>query len=176
MEAAASAAPEGCLAAALSSGRSFLLRHICSVGGNCFADCPPLDILLVPGGLGSRAAVNDTTLLDWLKSFPAANPKPLTFLASVCTGSAILAKAGLLDGKRATTNRQAFPWVRSQSDQVSWVEDVRWVVDGNIITSAGVSAGMDMTLHLISLILGPADAKVVADFAEYDGQWTDPTA
>ena len=96
---------------------------------------------------------------------------------SVCTGSALLARAGLLDGRRATSNKMFFHLARSQSDAVIWVENARWVADGPMVTSSGVSAGMDMALAVIADLLGMQRAEQIAIFTEY--QWhrdadTDP--
>ncbi|KAL3155185.1 hypothetical protein ABBQ32_013125 [Trebouxia sp. C0010 RCD-2024] len=84
--------------------------------------------------------------------------------------------AGLLDHRHATSNNQAFDWVKSQSEKTTWVKRARWVEDGNILTSSGVSAGMDMTMFFIDKVAGSAVANQVAAYAEYDGQWTDPGA
>ena len=93
---------------------------------------------------------------------------------SVCSGSAILAKAGLLDGRRATSNKQFFDLARAQSDKVRWVEEARWVEDGPFATSSGVSAGTDMALGLIAKLYGRETAQRIADMTEY--QWhSDPT-
>ena len=127
------------------------------------------DILLVPGGQGTRSEVNNSVILEWLKK-QSENAK---FITSVCIGSALLAKAGILNGKRATSNKMNFKWVVTQGPNVNWIKHARWVEDGNIFTSSGVSAGMDMTLGLISKILGQDAAEQAALWAEYSWH-TDP--
>lgn len=133
------------------------------------------DILLVPGGQGTRREVNNEVMLAWLRK----QAEQAQFVTSVCTGSALLAKAGLLDGVRATTNKLAFDWVISQGPQVNWQKQARWVEDGRFFTSSGVSAGMDMALALIRKLLGEETAEQVALWAEYewhqDANW-DPFA
>ena len=88
---------------------------------------------------------------------------------SVCSGSAIFARAGLLDGRRATSNKMFFSLASSQSDKVEWVEQARWVVDGSMVTSSGVSAGTDMALAVIADLFGKERALQIAAFTEY--QW-----
>jgi transcriptional regulator GlxA family with amidase domain len=89
---------------------------------------------------------------------------------SVCSGSAILAKAGLLDGRRATSNKQFFDLARAQSAGVRWVEQARWVEDGPFATSSGVSAGTDMALAVIAKLYGREVAQEIADSTEYEWQ------
>lgn len=129
-----------------------------------FADGRHYDILLVPGGPGTRSEVDNGALLDWLR----AQAESAEFVTSVCTGSALLAKAGLLDGRNATSNKKAFAWVQAQGPKVRWQAKARWVEDGRFLTSSGVSAGMDMTLALIARLHGEAQARQVAAWAEYD--------
>ena len=120
--------------------------------------------MLVPGGQGTRNEVNNPTTISWLKKVqPDAE-----MMLSVCTGSALFAKAGFLDGVRATTNKKAFDWVASQGTQVEWVKKARWVRDGSYFTSSGISAGMDMSIAVISHLLGKERAEQVAIRAEYD--------
>jgi transcriptional regulator GlxA family with amidase domain len=121
------------------------------------------DILFVPGGAGTRREVGNTRLLDWI----ARTSECSEFCLSVCTGSALLAKAGVLDGRRATTNKMAFAWVADQGPNVDWVKQARWVEDGKFITSSGVSAGMDMALGAIAMMHGAEAAERVAGWAEY---------
>ena len=90
------------------------------------------------------------------------------YVTSVCTGSALLAKAGILDGIRATTNKMAFEWASAQSSKVIWEKQARWVEDGKFFTSSGVSAGMDMSLAVIAKLLGHEVAEQAATWAEYD--------
>ena len=120
-------------------------------------------IVLVPGGRGTRREVGNAALLEWISR--AANTAE--YLTSVCTGSALLAKAGVLDGKRATSNKLSLDWVISQGPSVTWVKEARWVRDGKFVTSSGVSAGMDMTLDIIASILGEEAADEAALRAEY---------
>jgi transcriptional regulator GlxA family with amidase domain len=134
-----------------------------SVIDDHFAADRSYDILLVPGGMGTRREVGNKSLLDWL----ARAAEHAEIVASVCTGSALLAKAGLLDGKRATTNKRAFDWVRSQGPKVAWQPQARWVEDGKFWTSSGVSAGTDMALALIARLCGIERAHEAADWAEY---------
>ena len=129
-----------------------------------FEDAPKLDIIMVPGGSGTFGELENETMLVWLKD-RAAKAEITT---SVCTGSAILAKAGVLDGKRATSNKHFFNLATEQSDKVDWVWEARWVDDGNVITSSGVSAGMDMALHLIKRLFGAATAEAIAEGTEYE--------
>ncbi len=92
---------------------------------------------------------------------------------SVCSGSALLAKAGVLDGLRATSNKQFFAFAQSQSDKVRWIEEARWVEDGAFATSSGVSAGTDMALGIIARLYGRERADEIAARTEYEWQ-SDP--
>lgn len=128
-----------------------------------FDSAPALDIVVLPGGSGTFPALESAPMLEYLRK--AAEEAEI--VTSVCTGSALLAKAGLLDGLRATTNKQFFAIARMQSDQVDWVEEARWVDAGKFVTSSGVSAGMDMTLAVIARLWGEDAAEQAADYAEY---------
>ncbi|MEM8592718.1 MAG: DJ-1/PfpI family protein [Pseudomonadota bacterium] len=128
-----------------------------------FENATQMDILLVPGGTGWRDVVSDQSQLDWLRG----QAERAQWVTSVCTGSLILAAAGLLDGKRATTNKMAFPRTTPAYPAVHWQPSARWVVDGKFLTSSGVSAGMDMALDLIARIAGPEAAEQAAHWAEY---------
>ena len=134
-----------------------------SVIDDHFADDRAYDILMVPGGMGTRREVDNPPVLDWLKKAAAR----AEIVASVCTGSALLAKTGVLDGRRATTNKNAFDWVASQGPKVQWQRRARWVEDGRFFTSSGVSAGTDMALALIARLSGIDQARQVARWAEY---------
>jgi transcriptional regulator GlxA family with amidase domain len=131
-----------------------------------FDDCPPLDILLVPGGFGTLPYLQNQKALDWIKD--QSTKTQLT--TSVCSGSAILAKAGVLDGKKATSNKVYFNQLKmvSQNPNVEWIEEARWVEDGNVVTSSGVSAGMDMALAVIAKIWGEERAEAIAIGTEYE--------
>ena len=140
-----------------------------------FADPGHLDVLLVPGGRGTRQAVDNPAMLNFLQQiYPQ-----LEYLGSICTGSGVLAAAGLLDGRRATSNKLSFAWASSQGQNTDWVPQARWVVDGNIWTSGGVAAGIDMALALIAEMYGEATALKIAQYTEYnwhrDASW-DPFA
>ena len=137
-----------------------------SVCDDSFQSAPAIDVLLVPGGMGTRREVNNPVLLDWLKE----RSKRAELVASVCTGSALLAKAGLLDGLRATTNKMAFAWASSQSEKVQWQQQARWVEDGKVFSSSGVSAGIDMALAVIAKLVSQQAAEEAANFAEYSWQ------
>ena len=140
-----------------------------------YGDAPPVDIVLVPGGIGRLEAIEDRRFLDWL----AAYCTTAQYVTSVCTGSALLAAAGVLDGYRATSNKRAFEWVREHGPNVEWVPEARWVVDRNRWTSSGVAAGIDMSLALIGHLYGDDFAQRIADGTEYewhtDAHW-DPFA
>jgi transcriptional regulator GlxA family with amidase domain len=132
---------------------------------------PHLDLLLIPGGMGTRKEVHNQLLLEWIKK----QVRQTELTLSVCTGSALLAKAGVLDGQRATTNKKAFNWVRAQGLNVEWEKKARWVDSGTIITSSGVSAGIDMSLYVIARLFGESIRNEVAQQAEYVCN-TDPNA
>jgi len=140
-----------------------------------YADASTTDIVLVPGGIGTRRLVEDAGFLGWLNAWAS----PATFVTSVCTGSGLLAAAGLLDGYRATSNKRAFEWACSQGARVTWVPEARWVEDRDRWTSSGVAAGIDMALALIARLVGEDRARDLADRVEYewhrDSTW-DPYA
>ncbi len=140
-----------------------------------FNDCPPIDVILVPGGIGTRREVTNHTLLEWL----IAHAEKAEIVSSVCTGAALHAKAGLLDGLRATSNKISFKWVTEQGPKVKWVHEARWVDDGKFSTSSGVSAGIDMALSIIERITDLKTAEKIAIQMEYewhrDAAW-DPFA
>lgn len=129
-----------------------------------FDDCPPLDMLLVPGGMGTRSEIENPAMIDFLRQRVAAAEVAMT----VCTGTALFAAAGLLDGRRATTNKMVFGWVASVGPAVEWVKEARWVEDGKFVTSSGVSAGMDMALAVIQRLHGEDVSRMVEVGTEYD--------
>lgn len=129
----------------------------------CLEDASPLDLLLIPGGIGTRMLVEKMPFINLLREKALA----AHIVATICTGSALLAKTALLDGRRATSNKIAFDWVKSMGPKVRWVREARWVEDGRFWTSSGISAGIDMTLGLITRIYGRETALQVARSAEY---------
>lgn len=128
-----------------------------------FADAPAYDVLLVPGGFGTRKAVNNTALLLAL----TAASRAATVTTTVCTGSALLARTGLMDNRPATSNKVAWDWVVQQGPRVRWQRQARWVDDGDLVTSSGVSAGIDMTLSVVARLHGADMARQAARFMEY---------
>ena len=120
-------------------------------------------ILLVPGGIGTREKIDDNNFINFIENISNQSK----YIISICTGSALLAKTGILNKKKATTNKCAFKWVTEQGKDVLWVKESRWVKDGNIYTSSGVSAGMDMTLGFIADIIGKTKALEISQRIEY---------
>jgi len=129
-----------------------------------FAECPRLDLIMVPGGSGTLTELENSVLLEWL----AARSAIADVVMSVCSGSALLARAGLLDGRRATTNKMWFNALTPSGPNVQWVKEARWVEDGKFVTSSGVSAGIDMALAVIARLRGEEVSKTLADATEYD--------
>ncbi len=127
-------------------------------------DCPKLDLILVPGGMGTRAAVDDERLVGWLRE----RSQDAEVVMTVCTGSGLLAATGLIDGRRATTNKMFFAWPEGTWPQVQWVREARWVEDDKFWTSSGVSAGMDMALAVIARIANQGTADMLATATEYE--------
>lgn len=136
---------------------------VATMADYAFGNAPAYDILLVPGGFGTRAAVNDPAWLDKLAA--ASRRAPIT--TTVCTGAALVAKTGLLDDRPATSNKIAWDWVVQQGPKVKWQRKARWVDDGNMLTSSGVSAGIDMALALIARLNGRDLAVSAARGMEY---------
>ncbi|PXV58380.1 DJ-1/PfpI family protein [Dysgonomonas alginatilytica] len=124
------------------------------------------DVLFIPGGGGIRKEVGNIEFLNKIKSLAEKS----RYILTVCTGSALLARTGLLDGKKATSNKRAFDWVKSNSDKVNWIQQARWVIDGKYYTSSGVSAGIDMALGFVSDCLGDEVAEQIAFRVEYNWQ------
>lgn len=127
------------------------------------SDINKADILLIPGGFGTRNEVNNQELIGYLKIL-SMNAQ---FVLTVCTGSALLAKTGLLKNIKATTNKMSFDWVIEQDNEVQWIRKARWVNDGKYYTSSGVSAGIDMTLGFVSDMIGIEVAEKIAKGIEY---------
>ena len=122
------------------------------------------EIVLIPGGLGTRKEVENSLLIKQIKELSQSSDYVLT----VCTGSALLAKSGLLNGKKATSNKRAFSWVAAQNNSVNWDKKARWAIDGKYYTSSGVSAGMDMALGFLADRHGIDFARKVAKEIEYN--------
>lgn len=129
-----------------------------------------IDVLMIPGGAGTGELVQgaDAAKLDELSAWVRDMDGRVSILTSVCTGAAILARAGVLDGQPAATNHVAFAWVTSFGPRVHWDNVSRWVDAGRYVTSAGTSAGTDMALHLVERLQGRAVAEAAAMAAEYD--------
>lgn len=127
-----------------------------------FADAPPIDLLLVPGGFGTRPLLQDAETVEWIRTTAASARRT----ASVCTGALLLARAGLLDGRRATTHWGAFGLLSSLAKDVAVDRDARFVDDG-VMTSAGVASGVDLALHIVETLFGRAVADETARYLEY---------
>lgn len=125
---------------------------------------PPLDILVVPGGLGTRRERHNQRLLDWI----AQQDQQTHLTTSVCTGAFLLAERGLLDHHHATTHWNSVEWMHNTYPTIEMIADARVVDEGHIITSAGISAGIDMSLHVVSRLYGVEVAEWTARRMEYD--------
>ncbi len=133
---------------------------------NCpysFQNTPKGDILMIPGGQGTRKIIDNKNVIAWIKTQGPKHP----YVFSICTGAALLAKSSQLDGASATTNKLAYDWVISQGPKVNWEFKPRWIQSGKFWTSAGISAGIDMSLTFIEKLLGTETANKVTNYAEY---------
>jgi transcriptional regulator GlxA family with amidase domain len=129
-------------------------------------NCPPPDLFVIPGGYGSRAAMRNPAILDWVKRQHGQTELTL----SVCTGALVLATAGLLDGLQSTTHYGSYDLLTELAPQTTVIRGVRYVDNGKVITSAGVQAGMDMALHIVARLLGDDAARETAHYIEYEWQ------
>jgi transcriptional regulator GlxA family with amidase domain len=128
------------------------------------AECPQPDIFVIVGGRGARREIHNQALVNWIKNCAEKSELTLT----VCLGSFFLARAGLLDGLTATTHRRALDELAEISPHIQVVADQRFVDNGRIITSAGVSAGIDAAFHIVSRLSGSQAAQQAAEYIEYD--------
>jgi transcriptional regulator GlxA family with amidase domain len=148
-----------------SAEKPVLARNNLSVNpAYALADCPAPDILLVPGGYGTRREMNNRVLIDWIRG----RAESAELVLSVCTGALVLAKAGLLDNLSATTHHGAIELLKKTAPQTEVLATERIVDNGKIILSAGISAGIDMSLYVVSRLLGEAQAEETARYMEYD--------
>jgi transcriptional regulator GlxA family with amidase domain len=128
-----------------------------------FENCPSLDILVVAGGLGARKEIGNDRLVRWI----ADRAQAVETLASVCTGSMLLGQARLLDGRHATTHWRALEWMRQSFPNVTVEDKLHVVEDGNVMTSAGISAGIDLALRVVARHCGESIARATARHMEY---------
>lgn len=131
--------------------------------GYTFKSCPKLDILVVPGGWGTRRELSNPVMLNWLR----LRASEVEMLTSVCNGSMLLGFAGLLDGHRATTHWRSLEWMRQSFPAVTVVDDQHVVEEGRLLTSAGISAGIDMALKVVTRYWGEDIARSTAGHMEY---------
>lgn len=129
-----------------------------------YDDAPQLDYLLVPGGLGVIPLLQDQATINWLR----ARASKAELVMSVCNGASLLAAAGILDNRPATTNKMFWNNSIMPGPKVKWVKKARWVDDGSVVTSSGISAGMDMSLAVISRLYGKDVAAWLERLTEYD--------
>jgi transcriptional regulator GlxA family with amidase domain len=129
-----------------------------------FRDCPTMDILVVPGGFGTRREKHNPSVLDFIRQHAGQAERVL----SVCSGALLLAKAGLLDGLHATTHRGALTELRIDAPTANVLQDVRVVDNGKVVLSAGISAGIDAALYLVAELHGLEQAIETATYMEYD--------
>jgi transcriptional regulator GlxA family with amidase domain len=131
---------------------------------HAFADAPALDVVLVPGGQGTRREVDNAVLTGWLREVASR----CRWVTSVCTGSLVLHGAGLVAGRRITTHWSFVAPLRERASEATVLDDVRYVRDGNLVTAAGVSAGIDMALWLVGQLFDPPTARLVQRYIQYD--------
>ena len=146
-----------------------ILDQISTIGGLrltpdvSFDNCPKLDLLIVPGGWGTRKEVNNLNLVNWI----ANRSSQTKITASVCTGSSLLGKTGLLDGLESTTHFQAFDFLRQSASNIKIRKDVLFTLAEPVFTSAGVSAGIDLSLRIVSHFFGIEVGRATARHMEY---------
>jgi transcriptional regulator GlxA family with amidase domain len=133
------------------------------VPDHTLASCPPPHVLIIPGGFGTRRVVTRPHLLDWVRQHAAS----AEIVLSVCTGSIVLGRAGLLDGLRATTHHECFDLLRAAAPRAEVVETARFLDNGKVLTAAGISAGIDCSLHVVERLLGAEAATATARYMEY---------
>ena len=131
--------------------------------GHTFESCPRPDIILVPGGMGTRREMNNPGMLQWL----SRHAKSAELVLSVCSGALVLAKAGLLNGLKATTHHDALDELRAIHPDIGVDGQRRFIDNGRVIVSAGISAGIDMSLHVVARLLGREQALETARYMEY---------
>jgi len=131
-----------------------------------FESCPQPDILLIPGGMGTRREMNNPRMLQWLRG----HAESAELVLSVCSGALVLAKAGLLNGLEATTHHDALDELRAIDPDIAVDGQKRFIDNGQVIVSAGISAGIDMSLHVVARLLGREQAIETARYMEYE--WT----
>jgi transcriptional regulator GlxA family with amidase domain len=127
-------------------------------------DCPAPDVLIVPGGSGTRKLLQQATLLEWLR----IKARTAEIVASVCTGALVLGKIGLLDGLQTTTHHQCLDELRAIAPAAVVDPSCRFHDNGKVCTAAGISAGIDLSLHLVARLLGPEAATETARYMEYE--------
>ncbi len=146
-------------------------QGVSTIAEYSFANAPPLDVMMVPGGVGTFTELKNAAFLDYLRTQHARTE----LTTSVCTGSALLAKAGILAGHKATSNKAYFALAMEQDPSVQWMPKARWVDDGKLLTSSGVSAGTDMALGMVAKLYGKDRARLLAKSLEYEWH-EDPNA
>ena len=147
--------------------RPVLARNGLSINPHhTISDCPPLDLLVVPGGYGVRRELWNEPLIEWIGGQAAA----AELVLSVCTGAALLGRAGLLAGLAATTHHSAFDLLEEAAPRARIERGLRYVDNGRILLSAGVSAGIDLSLHIVARLLGLEVAEECAHYMEYRWQ------
>ena len=129
-----------------------------------FENCPQPDILLMPGGMGTRREMNNPAMLQWLR----CRAEGAELILSVCSGALVLAKAGLLNGLNATTHHGALGELRAIDPDIAVDGEQRFIDNGRVIVSAGISAGIDMSLHVVARLLGYGAAIETARYMEYE--------
>ncbi|MBL9206274.1 MAG: DJ-1/PfpI family protein [Opitutaceae bacterium] len=125
--------------------------------------CPPAEVLIVPGGFGTRALLRQPDVVDWVRRRAEAADQVM----SVCTGALVLAQAGLLDGLRVTTHHELLAQLAVLAPRATVDASQRFHDNGHVLTAAGISAGIDCSLHLVARLLGPEIARRTADYMEY---------
>jgi transcriptional regulator GlxA family with amidase domain len=134
------------------------------IADHTFADAPPLDVVVVPGGQGSRTERSNPAMVEFLTRIAPG----CTWITSVCTGSFVLHGAGLVSDRRVTTHWGAIEELRGIAPDLTVLEGVRYVRDGDVVTAAGVSAGIDMSLWLLGQLESPEHARLTQALMEYD--------
>jgi len=161
-------APFTVLTASIDGERITARNGLKVVPDRALADCPPADIVLIPGGAGTRALLHNDAVLDWLRGAAQKAERVL----SVCTGSLVLARAGILrDGMEATTHHQVLPELEALLPAgATLCPGKRFTDNGKVLTAGGVAAGIDLSLHVVEQLLGQATAARTRAYMEY-GEW-----